>query len=41
MGGERLAEKRAFLFLAVAMGAAGVVMGGVTIWFMAGDLLRP
>jgi len=34
-------EKKNFLLLAIGMGAAGVIIGGITIWNMASDLLKP
>jgi hypothetical protein len=34
-------EKKNFLLLAIGMGISGVIIGGITIWNMASDLLKP
>jgi len=34
-------ERKNFLLLAIAMGATGIIIGGITIWNMASDLLKP
>jgi hypothetical protein len=34
-------ERKNFLLLAIGMGIAGVVIGGITIWNMTSDLLKP
>jgi len=34
-------ERKNFLLLAIAMGAAGIIIGAITIWNMASDLLKP
>jgi len=34
-------EKKNFLLLAIGMGVAGIIIGGITIWNMASDLLKP
>jgi len=36
-----MAERKNFLLLAIGMGAAGILIGGITIWNMASDLLKP
>jgi len=36
-----MAERKNFLLLAIAMGAVGIIIGGITIWDMASDLLNP
>jgi len=34
-------ERKNFLLLAIAMGAAGIIIGTITIWNMSQDLLKP
>lgn len=34
-------EKKNFLILAIGLGAAGMIIGGITIWNMASNLLEP
>jgi len=34
-------ERKNFLLLAIGMGVVGVIIGGITIWNMASDLLKP
>jgi hypothetical protein len=34
-------ERKNFLLLAIGMGVAGIIIGGITIWNMASDLLKP
>jgi len=34
-------ERKNFLVLAIGMGAAGILIGGITLWNMASDLLKP
>jgi len=34
-------ERKNFLLLAIGMGAIGIIIGAVTIWNMAVDLLKP
>jgi len=34
-------ERKNFLLFAIALGAAGIIIGGITIWNMAADLLNP
>jgi len=36
-----MVERKNFLLLAIGMGAAGILIGGITIWNMASDLLKP
>ncbi len=36
-----MAERKNFLLLAIGMGAAGIIIGGITIWGAASDLLMP
>ena len=36
-----MAERKNFLLLAIAMGAAGIIIGGITIWNMTSDLFNP
>ena len=36
-----MAERKNFLLLAIGVGAAGIIIGGITIWNMASDLLNP
>lgn len=38
---SKMPEKRNFLMLAICMGAAGVVIGAITIWSMAPSLFGP
>ena len=35
-----MAERKNFLLLAIGIGAAGVIIGGITIWNMLTDLLN-
>jgi len=34
-------ERKNFLLFAIALGVAGIIIGGITIWNMATDLLNP
>jgi len=34
-------ERKNFLLLAIGMGAVGIIIGAITIWNMASDLLIP
>jgi hypothetical protein len=36
-----MAERKNFLLLAIGMGVAGIIIGGITIFNMANDLLSP
>ena len=36
-----MAERKNFLLLAIGVGVAGIIIGGITIWNMASDLLTP
>jgi len=36
-----MAKKKNFLLLAIAVGVAGVVIGGISIWSAADKLLQP
>ncbi len=36
-----MAEKRNFLILAIGLGAVGVIIGAVTIWNYANNVLSP
>ena len=36
-----MAEKKNFLLLAIAMGGAGIIIGAISIWSIAEELLRP
>jgi len=36
-----MAERKNFLLLAIGMGAIGIIIGGITIFNMATDLLLP
>jgi len=36
---HNMAERKNFLLLAIGMGAAGIIIGGITIWNMITDLL--
>jgi len=36
-----MAERKNFLLLAIGIGAAGIIIGGITIWNSASDLLTP
>ena len=38
---QYMAERKNFLLLAIAMGVAGIVIGGITIWKMTTELLGP
>ncbi len=38
---RNMPEKKNFLLLAIMMGAAGIIIGGFTIWNMALDLFKP
>ena len=38
---ETMKEKKNFLILAIGLGTIGVIIGGITIWSMASDLLSP
>jgi hypothetical protein len=34
-------EKKNFLILAIGMGTIGVIIGGITIWNMLNEVLKP
>jgi len=34
-------ERKNFLLFAIALGIAGIVIGGMTIWGIASDVLKP
>ena len=34
-------ERKNFLLFAIALGATGIIIGGITIWNMTSDLLKP
>jgi len=34
-------ERKNFLLLAIGMGAVGIIIGVITLWNMATDLLKP
>jgi hypothetical protein len=34
-------ERKNFLLFAIAIGAAGIIIGTITIWNMASNLLKP
>jgi len=34
-------ERKNFLLFAIVLGVAGIIIGGITIWNMASDLLKP
>ena len=34
-------EKKNFLLMAIGIGAFGIIVGAITIWDMASDLLEP
>jgi len=34
-------NQKRFLILAIGMGAIGLIIGGITIWLAASDLLQP
>ena len=36
-----MAEKRNFLILAIGLGIVGIIIGGITIWNVAKNLLEP
>jgi len=36
-----MAEKRNFLMFAIGVGAAGIIIGSITIWSMVSDLMQP
>ena len=36
-----MAEKRNFLILAIGLGVAGIIIGGITIWNFVNNLIRP
>jgi hypothetical protein len=36
-----MAEKRNFLILAIGLGIAGIIIGGITIWNFASNLTSP
>lgn len=36
-----MAEKKNFLILAIGLGAAGIIIGTITIWNFASDLMGP
>ena len=38
---NKMAERKNFLLLAIGLGAACVVIGGVTIYNMISDLIKP
>ena len=36
-----MTKQKKFLLFAIAVGAMGVIIGGVTIWSLANELLQP
>ena len=38
---HNMPERKNFLLFAIALGVAGIIIGGLTIWNMATDLLNP
>jgi len=38
---HNMPERKNFLLFAIALGIAGIIVGGITIWNMASDLLKP
>ena len=36
-----MAEKKNFLILAIGLGIVGIIIGGITIWNFANNLLEP
>lgn len=36
-----MAEKRNFLILAIGLGVVGIIIGGITIWNFASNLIEP
>jgi len=36
-----MAEKRNFLILAIGLGIVGIIIGGITIWNFANNLIVP
>jgi hypothetical protein len=36
-----MAEKKNFLILAIGLGAVGIIIGAITIWNFASNLMRP
>jgi hypothetical protein len=38
---HNMPERKNFLLLAIGMGVVGIIIGSVTIWNMASDLLKP
>ncbi len=38
---HKMPERKNFLLFAIAVGVAGIIIGGITIWNMASDLLNP
>jgi len=38
---HNMPERKNFLLFAIALGIAGIIIGGITIWNMASDLLKP
>lgn len=38
---HKMAERKNFLLFAIALGVAGIIIGGITIWNSASDLIKP
>ena len=38
---HNMPERKNFLVMAIGMGAIGIIIGAITIWNMASDLLKP
>lgn len=38
---HKMAERKNFLLFAIALGIAGIIIGGITIWNSASDLIKP
>lgn len=36
-----MTKQKNFLILAIGVGAVGLIIGGISIWFAASDLLQP
>ena len=38
---HNMPERKNFLVFVIVLGAVGIIIGGITIWNMASDLLKP
>jgi hypothetical protein len=38
---HKMAERKNFLLFAIALGVVGIIIGGITIWNIVSDMIKP